>query len=120
MNNMTPVEQLVLLALRLHDTVHRKINGRIGHQLPRKARQLRCNVVASSGINDKHPGRHHNGRKRLECEINFCSKRFAVNAHRIATDGTHQTRVWEIVNKNNANRCTVIRVERRDPSGSSR
>lgn len=114
---MTPVEQLVLLALlRLHNTVHRKIDRR----MPRKTGRLRSNVVASSGVNDNHPGGYPNRGKRLECEINFGSRQFAVNARRITTDGTDHARVWEIVNKNNANRYTIIRVERRGPARSSR
>lgn len=120
MSIITTVGRLVPLALlRLHGTVHRKINGRIGHQMPRKTRQLLGNVVASSGVSDKHPGGYHTGRKRMECEINLVSKRYVVNARRITTDGVHHARLWEIVNKNNANRYTVVRVERRGPSRSS-
>lgn len=35
MSNLTPLEQFVLLPfLRVHDTIYRKTDGRIGHRIP--------------------------------------------------------------------------------------
>lgn len=131
MSNTTPVEQLVLLPLlRLHNMVYRKTNGRIGHQMPgmppclllyttgARTGQQRSNaltyakdgdsylVVASFGGSDKHPGWYHNLRKRPDCEINVGPERFAVSARKVAPGDADYARLWEIVNKNNANRYT--------------
>ncbi|OBB01363.1 nitroreductase [Mycobacteriaceae bacterium 1482268.1] len=131
MNNMTNFEQLVLLPLlRLHGMVYRKTNGRLGHQMPgmppclllhttgAKTGRQRSNaltyakdgdsylVVASFGGNDKHPGWYHNLRNRADCEINVGPRRFTVRARRTTPDHADYARLWEIVNKNNANRYT--------------
>ena len=128
-NNLTLMERLVLVPfLGIHDTVYRKTDGRIGHRIPgmppslllhtvgAKTGQPRSStltyakdgdsylVVASAGGNDKYPGWYHNLRKRPECEINVGSKRFPVTARKIGPDDADYPRLWEIVNKNNANR----------------
>lgn len=131
MSNMTPAEQLVLLPLlRLHSMVYRKTDGRIGHQMPgmppclllhttgAKTGHQRSNaltyakdgdsylVVASFGGSDKHPAWYHNLRNRPDCEINVGPIRFAVSARRVIPGDADYARLWEIVNKNNANRYT--------------
>jgi F420H(2)-dependent quinone reductase len=129
MSNLTPLEQFVLIPfLRLHDTIYRKTDGRIGHQIPgmppslllhttgAKTGQQRTTtltyakdgdsylVVASKGGDDHNPGWYHNLRKRPDCEINVGPRRIAVTARRVGPDDSDYARLWEIVNKNNGNR----------------
>jgi deazaflavin-dependent oxidoreductase (nitroreductase family) len=129
MSNLTTLERLFLTPLlRLHDSLYRKTDGRIGHHVPgmpdslllhtigAKSGQQRSStltyakdgdsylVVASYGGSDKAPGWYHNLRKRPQAEINVGPKRFPVTAHSITPDDADYARLWEIVNKNNANR----------------
>jgi F420H(2)-dependent quinone reductase len=129
MSNLSPLEQFVLVPfLRLHDTIYRKTDGRIGHQIPgmppslllhtigAKTGQERTTtltyvkdgdsyaVVASKGGDDNNPGWYHNLRKRPDCEINVGPKRIAVTARKVGPDDSDYPRLWELVNKNNANR----------------
>jgi deazaflavin-dependent oxidoreductase (nitroreductase family) len=129
MNNLSPLERLFLVPLlRVHDTVYRKTDGRIGHQVPgmpnslllhtigAKTGQPRTStltyakdgdsylVVASYGGSDTYPGWYHNLRKRPECEINVGPKRCPVTARRVTPDDADYARLWEIVNKNNSSR----------------
>jgi deazaflavin-dependent oxidoreductase (nitroreductase family) len=129
MSNLTTLERLFLTPLlRLHDSLYRKTDGRIGHHVPgmpdslllhtigAKSGQQRSStltyakdgdsylVVASYGGSDKAPGWYHNLRKRPQAEINVGPKRFPVAAHSITPDDADYARLWEIVNKNNANR----------------
>ncbi|MEM6105594.1 nitroreductase family deazaflavin-dependent oxidoreductase [Mycobacterium sp. 050272] len=129
MSNLTTLERIFLAPLlRVHDSLYRKTDGRIGHHIPgmpdslllhtigAKTGQQRSStlsyakdgdsylVVASYGGSDSAPGWYHNLRKRPECEINVGSKRFAVTARSIGPDDPDYARLWQIVNKNNANR----------------
>ena len=129
MSNLSPLEQFVLVPfLRLHDTIYRKTDGRIGHQIPgmppslllhtlgAKTGQERTTtltyakdgdsyaVVASKGGDDNNPGWYHNLRKRPDCEINVGPKRIPVTARKVGPDDSDYPRLWELVNKNNANR----------------
>ncbi|WAC92900.1 nitroreductase family deazaflavin-dependent oxidoreductase [Mycobacterium sp. Aquia_213] len=129
MSNLTTLERLFLAPLlRIHDSLYRKTDGRIGHHVPgmpdslllhtvgAKTGQQRSStltyakdgdsylVVASYGGSDSAPGWYHNLRKRPECEINLGSKRFGVTARSIGPDDPDYARLWKIVNKNNANR----------------
>jgi deazaflavin-dependent oxidoreductase (nitroreductase family) len=129
MSNLTLMERLVLAPfLRMHDTIYRKTDGRIGHQIPgmppslllhtvgAKTGQPRTStltyakdgasylIVASYGGNDKYPAWYHNLRKHPNVEINLGSKRFPVTARKVTPDDADYSRLWEIVNKNNANR----------------
>jgi F420H(2)-dependent quinone reductase len=129
MSNLTPLEQYVLAPmLRLHDTIYRKTDGRIGHQVPGMPPSLLLHttgaktgkqrtstltyakdgdaylVVASYGGSDKYPAWYHNLTKQPEVEINVGPKRFPVTARKVTADDADFTRLWEIVNKNNANR----------------
>ncbi|CDO90016.1 nitroreductase [Mycobacterium triplex] len=129
MSNLTTLERLFLAPLlRIHDSLYRKTDGRIGHHIPgmpdslllhtigAKTGQQRSStltyakdgdsylVVASYGGSDTAPGWYHNLRKRPECEINVGSKRFPVTARSIGPDDPDYARLWPIVNKNNGNR----------------
>jgi F420H(2)-dependent quinone reductase len=129
MSNLTPLEQFVLLPfLRLHDTIYRKTDGRIGHQIPgmppslllhttgAKTGQPRTSaltyakdgdsylIVASNGGDDRYPGWYHNLRKRPDVEINVGPKRIAVTARQVGPDDADYPRLWELVNNNNGNR----------------
>ena len=131
MSNLTPFEQVALLPLlRLHHMVYRKTDGRIGHRIPvlppslllyttgAKTGEQRITtltyaqdgdsylVVASAGGNDQNPSWYHNLRKRPDVEINVGPRRFAVTARKVTPDDPDYARLWEIVNKNNANRYT--------------
>jgi len=126
---MTPLEQFVLVPfLRLHDTIYRKTDGRIGHRIPgmppslllhttgAKTGQRRTTaltyakdgdsyvVVASKGGDEHNPGWYHNLRKQPDSEINVGPKRIAVTARPVLPDDSDYARLWELVNKNNANR----------------
>jgi deazaflavin-dependent oxidoreductase (nitroreductase family) len=129
MSNLTLMERLVLVPfLRIHDTVYRKTDGRIGHQIPgmppslllhttgAKTGQQRTTtltyakdgdsylVVASNGGDERYPGWYHNLRKQPSAEINVGTRRFAVNARKVTPEDADYSRLWELVNKNNANR----------------
>lgn len=131
MSNLSSFEQAVLIPmLRVHDTIYRKTNGWIGHQIPgmppslllhtigAKTGQPRTTtltyakdgdsylVVASKGGDDRHPGWYHNLRKRPDCEINVGRHRVAVTARPVNAGDADYARLWELVNKNNANRYT--------------
>ncbi|MGO9925257.1 MAG: nitroreductase family deazaflavin-dependent oxidoreductase [Mycobacterium sp.] len=129
MSNPTPLEQFVLLPfLRVHDTIYRKTDGRIGHQIPgmppslllhttgaKTGRQRTTTltyakdgnsylIVASKAGDEHHPGWYHNLRKQPDCEINVGSRRFPVTARKVGPDDSDYARLWELVNKNNGNR----------------
>lgn len=114
--------------LRLHDAVYQKSRGWIGHRIPgappclllhtvgAKTGRPRTTalsyardgasylIVASNGGADRPPGWYHNLRKHADCEINVGPKRFAVTARQVGPDDADYRRLWEIVNKNNADR----------------
>jgi F420H(2)-dependent quinone reductase len=140
MSNLTTLERLFLAPLlRLHDSLYRKTDGRIGHQIPgmpnslllhtvgAKTGQQRSStltyakdgedylVVASYGGSDKAPGWYHNLRKRPECEINVGPRRFPVTARSITPDDADYGRLWDIVNKNNSDRYTAYQTRTSRP-----
>ncbi|OBA58200.1 nitroreductase [Mycobacterium sp. 1100029.7] len=140
MSNLTTMERLFLgPLLRLHDSLYRKTDGRIGHQIPgmpnslllhtvgAKTGQQRSStltyakdgdsylVVASYGGSDKAPGWYHNLRKRPDVEINVGPKRFPVTARSITPDDADYARLWDLVNKNNANRYTAYQTRTSRP-----
>lgn len=125
----TSFEQLVgVPLLRLHDAIYQKTRGRIGHRIPggppclllhtvgAKTGRPRTTsltyardgdsylIVASNGGADRHPGWYHNLREHPRCEINVGPTRLAVTARKVTPDDGEYRRLWEIVNKNNANR----------------
>lgn len=114
--------------LRMHDALYKRTNGRIGHRVPglapmlllhtvgAKTGQPRSNsltyardgdaylIVASKGGDPRSPGWYHNLRKNPRVEINVGPKRFGVTARPVLPDDSDYARLWEIVNKNNADR----------------
>jgi F420H(2)-dependent quinone reductase len=121
-------EQALFAFLRVHDKVYQATNGRIGHRLPgappslllhtvgAKTGQARTTtlsyardgddylVVASKGGDPKSPGWYHNLKANPNIEINVGPKRFAVTARPVLPDDPDYARMWDMVNKNNANR----------------
>jgi deazaflavin-dependent oxidoreductase (nitroreductase family) len=121
-------QQVGARLLGLHDAIYKGTNGRIGHRIPfgpvnlilhtvgAKTGQARANtltyardgdaylVVASKGGDPKAPGWYHNLKANPDVEINVGPKRFAVTAKPLLPQDADYARVWQIVNKNNANR----------------
>jgi F420H(2)-dependent quinone reductase len=121
-------QQVGARLLGLHDTIYKGTNGRIGHRIPfgpvnlilhtvgAKTGQARANtltyardgdaylVVASKAGDPKAPGWYHNLKANPDVEINVGPKRFAVTAKPLLPQDADYARVWQIVNKNNANR----------------
>jgi F420H(2)-dependent quinone reductase len=130
MSNHTPLEQVGVRILRLHDMIYRKTNGWVGHRVPgappsmllhtvgAKTGQPRTTslsyardgesylIVASNGGDDRYPGWYHNLRKHPDCEINVGPRRLAVTARRVTPDDSEYQRMWQLANKNNADRYT--------------
>jgi F420H(2)-dependent quinone reductase len=128
MTKLSPLEQAVLRMLPIHDTIYQKTGGWIGHWVPgmppslllhtvgAKTGQPRTStlsyardgdsylIVASNAGSDRYPAWYHNLRKHPECEINIGPKRFAVTARRITPEDADYPRLWQLANKNNANR----------------
>jgi F420H(2)-dependent quinone reductase len=127
--SMPPWEKYIgLPLLMLHDKIYKGTNGRIGHKIPfgppnlllhttgAKTGLQRTNsltyakdgdaylVVASKGGDPKAPGWYHNLKANPDIEINVGPKRFGVTARPVLPDDPDYERLWEIVNKNNANR----------------
>lgn len=114
--------------LRLHDAIYQGTNGRIGHRFPgvppslllhtvgAKTAQPRTTsltyardgdayvIVASKGGDPRSPGWYHNLKANPDVEINVGPKRFAVTAKRYLPTDPDYARLWQLVNKNNANR----------------
>ncbi len=121
-------EQVGVRLLKVHDAIYRATNGRIGHRIPgappslllhttgAKTGQPRSTtltyahdgdtylVVASKGGDPRAPGWYHNLKANPAVEINVGPKRFGVTAKPVLPDDTDYTRLWQIVNENNANR----------------
>ena len=130
MSGMPAWEKYIgLPLLMLHDKIYKGTNGRIGHRiLPGTPPNLllhtvgaqigikRTNsltyakdggnylVVASKGGDPKAPGWYHNLKANPKIEINVGPKRFGVTAKPVLPDDPDYARLWQIVNKNNANR----------------
>ncbi|MGH3560400.1 MAG: nitroreductase family deazaflavin-dependent oxidoreductase [Mycobacterium sp.] len=123
------VEQHVLgRLLRVHDTIYQRTNGRIGHRIPGVPPSLLLHtigaktgkprttslsyasdgnaylIVASKGGDPRSPGWYHNLKADRNVEINVGPKRFGVSARPVLPDDPDYARLWQIVNKNNANR----------------
>ena len=116
--------------MRLHDRIYQKTNGRIGHRIPgappslllhtigAKTGRPRTNtltyardgdsylIVASNYGGQRYPGWYYNLRKNPNVEINVGTDRFAVTAREVTPDDEDYLRMWQVVNKNNANRYT--------------
>lgn len=121
-------KQLGVRLLRVHDAVYQKTNGYIGHRFPgmppslllhtvgAKTGDPRTNaltyardgddylIVASNGGARRFPGWYHNLRKHPRVEINVGPRRLTVHATFVLPDDPEYSRLWQIVNDNNANR----------------
>ncbi len=121
-------QQVGARLLRVHDEIYKRTDGRIGHRIPfgpvnlllhtvgAKTGKARTNtlsyardgdaylVVASKAGDPKAPGWYHNLKANPNVEINVGPKRFAVVARPVLPDDPDYGRLWQIVNKNNANR----------------
>jgi deazaflavin-dependent oxidoreductase (nitroreductase family) len=129
MSIRAPMEQLVLVPLlRLHDTIYKGTNGRIGHHIPALPPSLLLHttgaktgrprsttltyakdgdsylIVASKGGDPRSPGWYHNLKANPNAEINVGPKRFGVAAKPVLPDDPDYARLWQVVNQNNANR----------------
>jgi deazaflavin-dependent oxidoreductase (nitroreductase family) len=123
------VEQRVgVPLLRLHNAIYTGTNGRIGHRIPGGPPNLLLHtigaktgkprttsltyardgdtylIVASKGGDPRSPGWYHNLKANPDIEINVGPKRFGVTAKPVLPDDPDYPQLWEIVNKNNANR----------------
>lgn len=127
MTHLSPIEQAGLRILHLHDLLYQKTNGLIGHRIPglpnslllhtvgAKTGKPRVNtlsyardgadylVVASMGGAPRSPGWYHNLKAHPDVEINVGTKRLAVTARPILPDDPDYARLWQLVNRNNAN-----------------
>jgi F420H(2)-dependent quinone reductase len=132
-------EQAVFAFLRMHDKVLQATNGRIGHRMPgmppslllhtvgAKTGQSRTTtlsyakdgddylIVASKGGEPVSPGWYHNLKANPNIEINVGPKRFAVTAHPALPDNPDYARMWQLVNKNNADRYTAYQKKTSRP-----
>jgi deazaflavin-dependent oxidoreductase (nitroreductase family) len=140
MSNLTPLEQFVLVPiLRAHDTIYRKTDGRIGHRIPGMPPSLLLHttgaktgrprtttltyakdgdsyvVVASKGGDDRNPGWYHNLLKQPDVVINVGPHRVPVTARKVTPGDDDYPRLWELVNKNNADRYTSYQTRTSRP-----
>ena len=116
--------------LMMHDAIYKRTNGRVGHRIPLpgvapslllhtvgaktgKARTTTLSyfpdggdylVVASKGGDPKAPGWYHNLKANPDIEINLGPRRLAVTATPVLPDDPDYSRMWDLVNKQNANR----------------
>jgi deazaflavin-dependent oxidoreductase (nitroreductase family) len=128
MSDFSPIEQVGIRLLGIHNAVYQKTNGWVGHRLPGMppslllhstgaktgrprttaltyARDGDCYlIVASMGGAPRSPGWYHNLKAHPGAEINVGPKRFAVTARPVLPENPDYARLWQIVNKRNANR----------------
>ena len=123
---------------RIHDAVYQKTNGWIGHRtlgvpslllhtVGAKTGTARTTslsyardggnylIVASKGGYPKAPGWYHNLKANPNVEINVGPKRFDVTAKPVLPDDPDYARLWQIVNKNNANRYAAYQKKTSRP-----
>lgn len=128
MADRTPIEQVGVRLLGIHNLIYQKTNGWIGHRLPGLPPSLLLHsvgaktgkprtttlsyardddsylIVASMGGAPRAPGWYHNLKAHPDAEINVGPKRFAVTTRPVLPDDPDYSRLWQIVNDNNANR----------------
>lgn len=139
MSHLSPVEQVGLRLLKLHDLLYKKSGGRVGHRIPGappslllhtvgaktgKARSTTLTyardgtnylVVASMGGAPRSPGWYHNLTASPNVEINIGTKRLAVTAQPVLPDDPDYARLWRIVNDNNSNRYDAYQKRTKRP-----
>jgi F420H(2)-dependent quinone reductase len=129
MSNMPLWERyLGVPLLKVHDTIYRKTEGRIGHKLPGAPPSLLLHtvgaktgtqrtttlsyavdgdsylVVASNGGDPKAPGWYFNVKADPNVEINVGPKRLPATARIVGGDDPDYSRLWKLVNDNNSHR----------------
>ena len=129
---MSRLEDLAGRFLRLHDTVYRRTNGRIGRRLPggfapalllhtvgAKTGQPRTTtlsysndgndylVVASNGGGPRNPGWYHNLRAHPRIEINLGPKRLPTEAHVVLPDDPDYARLFKLCDDENNGRYSA-------------
>jgi deazaflavin-dependent oxidoreductase (nitroreductase family) len=128
MADLTPIEQVGVRLLGIHNLIYQKTNGWIGHRLPGLPPSLLLHsvgaktgkprtttlsyardgdsylIVASMGGAPRAPGWYHNLKAHPDAEINVGPKHFAVTTRPVLPDDPDYSRLWQIVNDNNANR----------------
>lgn len=128
MADLTPIEQVGVRLLGIHNLIYQKTNGWIGHRLPGLPPSLLLHstgaktgkprtttltyardgdsylIVASMGGAPRAPGWYHNLKAHPDAEVNVGPKRFAVTTRPVLPDDPDYSRLWRIVNDNNANR----------------
>jgi len=124
----TLTEKALRAFVRGHDAVYQRTGGLIGHRIPgapsflllhtvgAKTGLPRTNtlsyaldgdtylVVASNGGDRRSPGWYHNLKAREDVEVNIGRRRFAATAQAVLPDDPDYSRLWRIVNVNNADR----------------
>ena len=122
------LDRVGIRMLGLHNAIYQKTGGWIGHRMPgmppnlllhttgAKSGQPRTTsltyardgdsylIVASNAGAKRYPGWYHNLRKRPDGDINVGPRRIAVTARPVGPDDSDYARLWELVNKNNADR----------------
>lgn len=123
-----PVVQAIgIRGLKLHQLVYERSGGWVGHRLAgtrnlllrtvgARSGQRRTNalsyarsgdgyvVVASMGGAPRSPGWYHNLRADPEAEIQVGTRRIPVRARFVLPGDADRDRLWELVNRHNANR----------------
>jgi deazaflavin-dependent oxidoreductase (nitroreductase family) len=132
------VRRLGVEALKFHQFVYVNSGGRIGHRLAgtralilrsvgAKTGAQRTNaltyakdgdaylVVGSNGGASRSPGWYHNVRKSPDVEIQVGTKRIPVRARPVLPGDPDRDRMWDIVNKHNANRYRAYQKQTSRP-----
>lgn len=128
MADLTPIEEVAVRLLGIHNMLYQKTNGWIGHRLPGLPPSLLLHstgaktgkprttaltyardgdsylIVASMGGAPRSPGWYHNLKAHPKVEINVGPKRLAVTARPVLPSDPDYQRLWQIVNTHNANR----------------
>ena len=66
----------------------------------------RIRVRLANGGTKRYPGWYHNLKAQPDVEINIGPKRFPVTARIVLPDDADYARLWQLANKNNADRYT--------------
>jgi F420H(2)-dependent quinone reductase len=116
--------------LRVHETLYKATDGRVGHKMlgvpclllrttGRRSGQTRTNglvyapdgrdyvVVASKGGADQHPAWFHNLKANPEVEIQIGRERQKAETRILGPSDPDYDRLWKIVNENNGDRYTA-------------
>jgi len=121
-------------ALRLHEQLYKRTDGRIGHRMigvptlllqtrGRRSGATRTNalvyardgadylVVASNGGSDRDPAWLHNLRAKPEVEIQIARERRRGSCKVIESPDPDYERLWKIVNENNRDRYSAYQKQ---------